>query len=449
MRLLLDAGAAVDAADIFGFSPVVYAAKRVLLEPIKILDEADCALHLFPIPYGRYFRPLLEDIMIGESWEHYKMNHPGASEDDAAEIVDTIIKLVAQRCRKLAALARAFLDDHLLSQLQLSPEKVLDHKTSLAVSMLQERVVVLESLKQLSPLSSTVYHIRYLTLRQARCLWEAGFRDMNEIDSSGRTCLMKCCICITKLNDSLELIEWFVSNGADIHRRQGYAFQWRESTKYGFLKGNIRRTDNPSSVMALHCLAVRWVHSLYHGLRCEEEERGLHVRHQFRAFTETSKRVVRMVLFDPSPDSCNCACSTGGCRAYTMMVKYPLKRLPKSYWSWSKANARKATFAITKAIAELLDVGLPDLAWLRREMLRFNIFDRLELWHTCCMLEPLESENLEEKVIVKLDDEEDRCEIRDEQSELLPPSTEEERCSWILEALVYVVQEVCRSQPAC
>lgn len=44
MRLLLDAGAAVDASDCYGLSPVFYAAERGLLEPVNILGEADCAL---------------------------------------------------------------------------------------------------------------------------------------------------------------------------------------------------------------------------------------------------------------------------------------------------------------------------------------------------------------------------------------------------------------------
>ena len=421
MRLLLAAGAAVDAVDAFGYSPVIYAAKHVLLEPIKFLAEADCALHGFPPRYGRnYFGSLLEESIHTESWPIYELHRPGASKEEAAEIVDTMIRLVAQRRRKLAALARTFLEDHLVSQLQLSHEKVLDYKASLATSMLQGKVEIPESLKELSPLSSTVYHIHHLTtLREARTLWETGFCDMNELDSLGQSCLMKRYIPRSRFNEGLELIEWLVSKGADIHRQQGYAFQWREPTDYKFdytfPEGNVYRTENPSSTTAVHYLAVRWGSALYHEVQTEEKERLL--RHQFRALTETSKGVVQMVLFDPLPDSCNCACSTGGCRAYTMMVKYPIMRAHMYDWNCPKAVIRKAALHITKATADLLDVNLPNLAWLRRDMLRFNTFERLELRHTCCMMGVIEPEELNEEVIAELGDEENRCEIRDEQKE--------------------------------
>ena len=71
--------------------------------------------------------------------------------DEAGAVVDTVIRLVAQRRRMLAALVRTSLDSRFVSRLQLSPESVLDHKASIAMSMLHEKINIPESLKGLSP----------------------------------------------------------------------------------------------------------------------------------------------------------------------------------------------------------------------------------------------------------------------------------------------------------
>ena len=58
----------------FNFSPVIYAAQRVHLDPVNALGEADCALHSFPDRYGRFYSGsvselLLEHTMRVKSWE--------------------------------------------------------------------------------------------------------------------------------------------------------------------------------------------------------------------------------------------------------------------------------------------------------------------------------------------------------------------------------------------
>lgn len=349
MRLLLDAGAAVDAIDDFGLGAVFYAAKRVLLEPVKILGEADCALHAFPGRYGMASlysasESLLEHTMSIESWSAHDDYRYEASKDEAEAVVDAVIRLVAQRRRVLGALVRTSLDPQHVSRLQLSPDTVLDHKASIAVSMLHEKIGIPESLKGLSPYRSTVYHIPCLNLRHAHALWNAGFRDIDELDSLGRSSLMSRFASFTVYDsyfEKLEVVEWLVQKGADLYRRQSHAFQRRMSADRGYCVENIYETDRASSATALHYLAAGWGRAFHYKVMTKERKQRL--LHQIRALTEKAKRIVRTILTDPLPDCCNCACSIEGCSAYTMMVKYPV--MVESYDShYSIAHARKGAY---------------------------------------------------------------------------------------------------------
>lgn len=201
--------------------------------------------------------------------------------------------------------------------------------------------------------------------------------------------------CGGPLSEQLEFVEWLMQKGADLHRRQSHTFQYHENKKH--------ETDRASSVTALHYLAERWGGVFSH--QCETKEDDQLLLQRLRALTEKAKRIVQIVLTDPLPDCCNCPCSNEGCSAYTMMVKNPLRQ--------ASAHARKGALHITQAVAHFLDVDRHSLAWLRRNMLRFNTFERLQLRHTCCQMGFLGYE----EVIVELDDEDDRREIREEQAE--------------------------------
>ena len=257
VRLLLDAGAAVDTFDIDGYTPVFYAVEQACLKSVQILGEAGCML------YNESGISLLEFL---STQEYHIFGHHPRGQDEA--IFDCVVRLVAERRQELTALARNVLDGKDFARLHLSAQSVLDSKAPLAISLLQGKIDVPRSLVWLSPTQSCVYHMPCLSPRQAQSLWNAGFRDIDELDSMGQSRLMKGHPIFdfykpdnTKLRD--EFTEWLLQKGADLHRRQGYAFQRPIgiNDRTCDLKGC--KTDRNSDTTALHYLAASWGPEFY------------------------------------------------------------------------------------------------------------------------------------------------------------------------------------------
>ncbi len=407
IRLLLDAGAAVDAFEINGFTPVFYAAVQACSESVQTLGEVGCVLCL------KEGESLLEYLIK-------RLDFPFKStpENQDVAVVDCVIKLVAERRQKLTALARAALDSKDLARLRLSAQTVLDSKASLAISLLQGKIDVPRSLVNLSPVQCCVYHIPCLRARQAQSLWNAGFHDIDELDSLGQSPLMKDRPSITTdMRDTTkireEFTEWLLLKGADLHCQQGHAFQKPIKTSHDTLSLESCKTNRSSATTALHYLAALWGQDFYSNIlvRWCGIDRG--------ESTWNLKYTLQNVLRDPLPDGCNCACSVKGCRAFTMMVKPA-----DEYRQRPSFRVRRAVRRITQSTVHLLDADHSDLAWLRHEVLRFNTFERLRLRHTCCMLYHGWCWGREEQIhrpfgdyiIAEFEDDE-RCEVMEEQAE--------------------------------
>lgn len=399
--LLLNSDADVDGLDAAVESVVIYAIDRGRVDTIKVLAEADCVFYPKK-PRSCIFKGC---SILGHAIKNETKGSFDISNDRAAAVVDVIISLLAKRRRVLTALARTSLDAESLEKLGLSHEYVLDHKVSLAVSMLSEKIQVPNSLKD-SPSDSTVYHLGHLNRRQAQCLWDAGFRDVDEFDEYGHSPLMGM---VFDCSTDLELVEWFVSKGAELHREQAYAFiiddqERPRPTHTGRMMYQMDAIKTETShVTAAHCLAhsLGWLGQGHEALRLP-------------VLDDKARKVITMMLGDPLSDCCVCACSVGGCHPYTMLMKSSLRyrRRPDFFC------ARNLALQNTEAVADLLDVDQPSLIWLRREMLRFNTFEKLRLRHTCCSTSYMDLRwRRVRRVLVELGDEEDRHEIREEQAE--------------------------------
>ncbi|KAI9744364.1 MAG: hypothetical protein M1835_002771, partial [Candelina submexicana] len=266
MRLLLEAGCNISLNDDFSYSPIFYAAQLVLQEPFAILGERESVLNRFqdsnPYDLSKIRSMLHLMIHMEASWGLWNLFSEDSKQDFEA-IVDATIKLVVKRRRMLESRARNSLNAQDIKRLRLSSESVIDFNVPLAISMMRGKIDVPASLGNFSPSGGTVYHIEGLNLRQADILWDAGFHDINDLDSMGLSPSMKCRVVSSE--PSLELAEWLVEKRARLHCRQKYPFSDQMAKKgedTGLRFGRIYKSERASSTTALHYLASAYAVTL-------------------------------------------------------------------------------------------------------------------------------------------------------------------------------------------
>lgn len=347
--------------------------------------------------------------MNGDTWLPYLQ----ASVQDREATLACIISLLRVRRQRLGNLVNTTLPPSSIERLNMSPDKLLDHKASLAIAMLKENEIpVPRSLISVEPEGKTVYHIDHLTINQARSLWRAGFRDINELDESGLSPLMGQGVFASPYGEfqaRLEHIAWFLSKGADLHRLQRYAFRTTKDVEIGQWRTfSYITTDIRSSIRALHYIANYLGNSMVNSFN---DLNDLH--QQSLSFGSSAKKILCDILSDTMRDACCCACSSGGCAAIGFTLKDPLE-YARSHWTSPKSRVEKVLH-YTQFIAELSQIEDSKTTWVRSEMIRIITFERLGLKHTCCSEGSFHSHR--GRVIAELGDEEDKEEIRQEQQE--------------------------------
>ncbi|KAL8916695.1 MAG: hypothetical protein Q9172_006187 [Xanthocarpia lactea] len=410
IQTLLETSADVDAIDHFGNTPIFYAVAHCVPESIEMLGRANCRLTGNPSIVSRNRRgteSILQWATATESHGIHNFFRSEASRKDAEAMFNASVSLVAERRRSLEVLVQTFLDAQAAKRLQIPPGAILDRKASFAISMLRGKVDVPHSMMALSPSQSTVYHIPELNVRQARIFWENGFRDVDELDDLGQSALMKSDPEYDpehSAEEHLKFVAWLVEKGAKLHNRQKYTFRKQKACdgvydpnefaeQVGWVeRDEIFRSNDSSSTTAMHYLASRW--ASYYNMQ------------GFFGSSEESRLFVRTVLTAPLSDCCNCACSDRGCAAYIMWMK------ETRGWSF-RHHEGDVIGSKLRYLTELLNVDTPSLVWLRRGIVRFCTFVRLELDHTCCKWHDVE------QVVYKPYEEDDIVEIKEEQSERL------------------------------
>ncbi|MCJ1251633.1 hypothetical protein MMC30_008868 [Trapelia coarctata] len=422
MRILIDANAHVDAPDYRGYTPIFYAAFRHAHVSMCILQEADCCLSILSRQSRGPFHDVCPDnnlLRFVTRLERSRLSFwgdPQESIEDVKLTVDMTISLLAKRLRSLEDLAVKFLPYPSIQELGIAPGRLLDSKSEKAIEMLERRKVLVPQALRVTELGGeSVYHDDALNLRQAQLLWQNGFRKIDELNSLGTSPLM--CVrhsAIKNLEEELELVGWFLSNGASLHQLQQNAFRCKNwHTQLTEVKSSISNVHYLGKRLGMHGLStpdtlraepVQWSHGSLEGCY------SLNVH---------SIHLVRDILTDTLRDSCQCACSLSGCLALTQMLKLSghwMNMFTSRHFHMSRfSNKSRAALVNTYCAAFLLDIDRrPELAWFRFELFRFNIFTELKLRHTCCQPALYKTNKT---VIVELGDEEDRPEIRLEQEE--------------------------------
>lgn len=417
LRQILKAGADPDLADNNGRTPIFYAVTFCLPESFNILAGTRCLFctskstavsfcMLKSLNLLATYQSKPESLLSAIIYRGLCINtfRPEALEEEFEDILRTTTRIVVERRRIMETLVRTTLGKMAAKQLRLSPESVLDRSASHAISMLRGKIEVPNYLSYLTFEYGTVYHIRYLALREAQIFWNAGFREIDELDEWSLSPLMRRASRFY-YTEMLDLIVWLIANGANIHHQPHFAFSI-QIVKDDYTPINTswpEITNKPSSTTALHYLAshLAWV---IEGV--VDRSDGENIIRAMKPLSKLTRALIRHVLTDALPDGCNCACSTTGCTAYTMMVKH---------WSGPWQTGRKDHAWVMKKLAKVLNIDGSNLGWLRTEMIRFNTFEQLNLRHTCCSMEY--SVQVRMYVICETCDEEESQEVQEEQVE--------------------------------
>ena len=384
LRTVLDAGALVDVKDYLGHTPVQYACYLEAAEQVAILTEANCLLGWAEGPRA--------DFVLDNA---FRIKYMTPTNDANAAMVDKVIQVIAQRQRNLMSLARKYLDVVWVNRLQSSKRGLLDRNASLAIHLLEARIVVPKYLKHLTPPNRSVYH-NGLTLRQANSLWEAGFYDVDEYNDRGKTPIM-----ILPAYD-IKLVKFFLSKGADLHRRRQFAL--RAVREMGANIISAEQTGEPSNLAAVHELATTIGVEI--GSFLEQEAGSDFPRAQV---FETD--VLRKIMMDPLQDACDCACSDKGCRTVMLLLKAAAYSRP-SIWLPHLPLKVRDLCSMVDWLAKTLRINFCDTHWIRSDILRFLTFRELGLQHTCCCF----ADEDFDYDLIELDDERDRHDIRQEQA---------------------------------
>ncbi|MCJ1467990.1 hypothetical protein MMC07_006616 [Pseudocyphellaria aurata] len=392
--ILLEAGADVDRADSDGLPPIVYACQRSLIEAVRRLASADCALYPPNMPWFFQWHSVLQNAMREEvTFYPPYLNITVAARQN---VVDCVIDSVADRRRRLQALASAFLPSKVADRLNLSGHLVLDEfAASTASTLLDHHVHIPDAL---SPgfRRTTVYHIPFLTLRTAHQLWTAGFRDTDGFDHRGRTPLMiRRYSNQINLTTELELIAWFLSKGADLHRAQHKRIRQNEpksddvsalgskpnTTVVHWIAKNIGQTIKDflweSINHRLSYVGPSW--TLKH-LAEERHHQLWQSFYEFMSISNLAKQVLLQILTDPIRDKCSCFCSVGGCQ--------PIITILKIFRRDTSPVGRKMKTQISMVLAALIESTSSSSSSTSSSpvsaLVRCLTFEELELTHTCC-----------------------------------------------------------------
>ncbi len=330
LSILLDGGATVSSYDRYGRTPLLYANGSEHNTSVKILSDHDSPLGDSDDPnycLESAFRS--KDISLGK----YMITH----------LVD--------RRQRLLALAQQELPSKKLMQLNLNMDRVLDAQAAVVTNaLLEEDIEVPPALMpSLNLQKSTVYHTDNLSVQMANDLYAAGFRDIDEIDTSMMTPFWSNALYTPCCFENLEIMQWLRNTGVNIHR--------------------LHPTNGGT---ASHCLGASVGEELFQ--MNKNHELGL----QRSRPTSEQARIASSFLDDAFSDGCDCACSRSGCRVITSALKR------QCGWSRSgDSNCESLRFSTSVWICKFVASGAEECHWVPFEVIRTMTFEWLELTHTC------------------------------------------------------------------
>ncbi|CAD6569753.1 MAG: hypothetical protein ASARMPRED_003132 [Alectoria sarmentosa] len=293
MLTLLEAGADIDCKDYHRMSPLEYAVRRSLVEPIRILGHADCSL--FGL-YGSSQHLVLDGAVYREQRGQLKKT-PNAAAQGA---VDLLVDLVIDRRQRLCDMAISTLPASDLAHFfphENHNSYLVDEHASQLLSALPYYGVPVPSALDPGRHRTTIYHQIQASSRVAERLWKGGFRDVDGKDSSGLTPLMYMRSDLSYLEGSmnleLECVAWFLKKGANFYAKQDLALYYESNE--GEMPCESRQLFSATS---LNFVASQL------GSNLDLQFPGKNEWNKKMSLSETSKRVLERIVMDNVSDDC-------------------------------------------------------------------------------------------------------------------------------------------------
>ena len=343
IQLLLDAGAnyLVHQADICGGLPITYSIHFRCFDAIELLVNAGSA---FSSP-----------AWICD-WE--EVLHILERED---EIPIFLLSTLQERRRKLLDLAKLTLPAEVWADLDVPTDRLLDGRAAEIQRVLIDADIEIPESISVRWTPGAVYHGPIRSAKQADQLWDAGFRDIDSPNDLGRTPIM-----VTDCHAKLEYDQWLLDHGADLH-------------------GEIPSVHHNECGKGHRITGLTKIHYVARNL-------GWNGRLLITSKVDSAPRVVNGPLINFEGlltqtgclDDCHCACSSGGCAPFTVLLK-TLNKSPNLYLK----DPEEPSECRRLLLQQLESPGhpassAPMLSNIIEKVIRFETFEALQLTHTCC-----------------------------------------------------------------
>lgn len=290
-----------------------------------------------------------------------------------------VIQELAERRKKLWAVAMTQLPTETLLQLKIQPDTLLGYQAAQVNALLEDNGIETGDFDCRE--GWLVYQAADFNTELADQFWDIGFRDVDDMDDQGMTALMR----LDRFDyyglrrnphELLRMASWLIGKGADT----GLCPMIYDFSALHFLGA------------ALGCSIATWTDP----------------SSQFMSGYET---VVHSILLDNSHDSCYCHCSPGGCTPLVAFLRRLIDTDRDIHYIEEKA------VPIMADVFESLSSKFPEIFRKKvvPEVLRLITFRALGLNGTCAHRGP---ENLKTLELRPFDPEEAR-EIHEEERDLI------------------------------
>lgn len=341
IQLLLEAGAnsLVHQVDICGGLPITYSIQFHCLDAIELLINAGSAFS-------------------SSGWM--------CNSEEVLEVLDRedqvplfLLSTFQERRRKLLDLAKLTLPAEVWADLDVPTDRLLDGRAAEIQRVLVDADIEIPKSISVPQRCGTVYHGPIMSAKQADQLWDAGFRDIDSPDDLGITPIMA-----TSHRANSDYVQWLLNHGADLHGEILYV-QHIQCDKRKRV-ANLTKLHHVAHDLSLNCMLLL----------------DPKVPPAPGVINKPLITLEGLVVENGCYDDCHCACSSGGCAPFTILLKTIKKR--RVLYAPKKSSEYRRLL-----LQQLESPGHPASSAPMRsniveKVIRFETFEALQLSHTCC-----------------------------------------------------------------